>query len=115
MHLLPFGASSCSGTHQTSHTCPYVQNEADVKTSAHSNALAKACAWVEQRGGWAGALLAGAASVVGVELLKRCAGTALSPIMGHHAGAEIGHASQCSSLACCKSASSLAQLANSSA
>ena len=83
-----------------------MQNEADVKTSAHSNALAKACAWVEQRGGWAGALLAGAAAVVGVELLKRCAGSALGPIMGHHAGAETGHASQCLSLACCRSASS---------
>ncbi|CAK0785673.1 hypothetical protein CVIRNUC_008884 [Coccomyxa viridis] len=69
------------------HATLAAKNEADVKTSAHSNALAKACAWVEQRGGWAGALLAGAAAVVGVELLKRCAGSALGPIMGHHAGA----------------------------
>ena len=91
----------------THHTCRCVQNEADVKTSAHSNALAKACAWVEQRGGWAGTLLAGAAAVVGVELLKRCAGSALGPIMGHHAGAGTGHASHCLSLACCKSASSM--------
>ena len=61
---------------------------------------------MEQRGGWAGALLAGAAAVVGVELLKRCAGSALGPIMGHHAGEETEHTSHCSRLACCKPASS---------
>ena len=88
--VFSFGVSSRSGAQQTHHTCQCVQNEADVKTSAHSNALAKACAWVEQRGGWAGALLAGAAAVVGVELFKRAAGSALGPIMGHHAGAETG-------------------------
>ena len=85
---------------QIHHTWWCVQNEADIKTSAHSNALAKACAWVEQRGGWAGALLAGTAAVFGVELLKRCAGSALGPILGHHAGAETGHASQFFSPAC---------------
>ena len=87
---------------KTSHICQCVQNEADVKTSAHSNALAKACAWVEQRGGWAGALLAGATAVVGVELLKRCASSALGPIIGHHSGAETGHDSQHLRLACCR-------------
>ena len=64
-----------------------VQNEADAKAKSGSNALASARAWIQNRtGGWAGILAAAGVALVGTELLKRCAGAALGPVMGHYAG-----------------------------
>ncbi len=62
----------------------WLQANAKGEATASSNALAKARAWVESKGSWAGVLAAAGVALLGTELVKRAAGAVPGMVMGHH-------------------------------
>ncbi len=63
---------------------PWLQANAKGEATAGSNAIAKARAWIENRGSWASALAAAGVALVGTAVLKRAAGAVPGIVMGHH-------------------------------
>ena len=61
-----------------------LQATAKGEAAAGSNALARARAWIENKGSWAGVLVAAGVALIGTEVLKRAAGAVPGMIMGHH-------------------------------
>lgn len=63
---------------------PWLQANAKGEATAGSNAVARARAWIEHKGSWAGVLAAAGVAVIGTEVLKRAAGAVPGMVMGHH-------------------------------
>ena len=61
-----------------------LQANAKGEAAAGSSAVARARAWIEHKGSWAGVLVAAGVALLGTEVLKRAAGSVPGMVMGHH-------------------------------
>ena len=66
-----------------------LQADAKGEAKAGSNAVAKARAWIENKGSLATFLAAAGIALVGQELLKRTAGAVPRMVMNHHQGISV--------------------------